>query len=279
MENFINNIQEIPKDKKVFVFDLDGTLAESKTKIDSEMGTLLARLLIKSKIAIIGGASFGQMKSQLPENISEDSNLMLLPLDGGSLYLYQDEGWPGSRTSGGSAGSEIPEVSLPGWRKIYSQSLTDEEKKKIFESFEKAFKDTGYVQSAKIYGEIIEDRGGQVTFSALGQHAPLDEKEKWNKENNEIRFRIVAVLKDYLPDMEIKVAGLTSIDVTRKGIDKKFGIKQIIKHLGVTTEDVLFFGDALEPEGNDYPALEAGVACYKVSSVQDTKEAIEFLLD
>lgn len=255
--NFINTIQEIPKDKKVFVFDLDGTLAESKTKIDSEMGALLARLLVKGKVAIISGAGFEQMSSQLPEDISKNENLILLPLDGGSFYEYKDD----------------------NWRKIYAINLTDEEKKKIFESFEKAFKDIGYIQPAKIYGETIEDRGGQITFSALGQHAPLDEKEKWAKENNEIRFEIVSKLKDYLPNMEAEVAGLTSIDVTKKGIDKKFGIEQIIKHLNVSSADVIFFGDALELDGNDYPALGAGVACYKVGSIQDTKKAIKYLLD
>ena len=252
----INTIQEIPKDKSVFVFDLDGTLAESKVKIDEEMGGLLAKLLIKGKVAIIGGASFEQMASQLPESISKGSNLFLLPLDGGSFYTNQDD----------------------NWQKVYSQSLSEEEVQKIKDSFEKAFKDIGYVQPIQIYGKVIEDRGGQVTWSALGQQTPLEEKEKWNKENNEIRFELVAKLNDYLLDMEAEVAGLTSIDVTKKGIDKKFGIEQIIKHLGVTTEDVLFFGDSLEPNGNDYPALVAEVACYQVSSVQDTKEAIRYLL-
>ncbi len=279
MNGLVNTIQEIPKDKSVFVFDLDGTLAESKENIDSEMGELLARLLERGKVAIIGGANLKQMKSQLPENINKNSNLFLLPLDGGSLYIYQDNNWPGSRTSGSSADSEIPEVSLPGWSEVYSHKLSDNEVEKIRDSFEMAFKDIGYIQPLKIYGEIIENRGGQVTFSPLGQHAPLEEKEKWAKENNDVRVRIESRVKEYFPEMEVKIAGLTSIDVTKKGIDKKFGIEQIIKYLNVSKEDVVFFGDAFEPEGNDYPTLEAGVMCFKVESVQDTKNALKYLLD
>lgn len=256
MDKLINKIQEIPKGKSVFVFDLDGTLAESKTNIDSEMGALLTQLLARGKVAIVGGAKLEQLGSQLPENITKNSNLFLLPLDGGSFYVPK--------------GDE--------WEKVYFQNLTDEEKKKIFESFEKVFKDIGYVQPAKIYGDIIEDRGGQVTFSALGQNAPLEEKEKWNKENGDERFKLTSKLKNYLPDMEVRIAGLTSIDVTKKGIDKKFGIEQIIKYLNVSKEDVIFFGDALEPEGNDYPALESGVTCFKVESVQDTKNALKYIL-
>ena len=231
MEKLINTIREIPKDKSVFVFDLDGTLAESKVNIDSEMGGLLAQLLERGKVAIIGGAKFEQMRSQLPENINKNSNLFLLPLDGGSFYTYQNNDWSGSRTSGSSADSEIPEVSLPGWHEMYSHKLSDDEVKKIKDSFGKAFEEIGYIQPSKIYGEIIENRGGQVTFSPLGQQASLEEKEKWAKENNDVRVKIESRVKGYLPEMEVKIAGLTSIDVTQKGIDKKFGIEQIIKHL------------------------------------------------
>ncbi|MDP4001564.1 MAG: HAD-IIB family hydrolase [bacterium] len=273
MEKLVNSIQEIPKDKNIFVFDLDGTLAESKVNIDSEMGELLAQLLIKGQVAIIGGAKFEQMKSQLPENISKNSNLFLLPLDGGSFYTYP------STSSLDSARDKSGQVQDNNWHEVYSHKLSDDEVKKIKDSFEKAFEEIGYIQPSIIYGEIIENRGGQVTFSSLGQRAPLEEKEKWAKENNDVRVKIESRVKEYLPEMEVKIAGLISIDVTKKGIDKKFGIEQIIKHLGVTTEDVLFFGDAMEPAENDYPALESGVACYKVNSVQDTKDAIKYLLD
>ena len=256
MDNLLNNIQEIPKDKRVVVFDLDGTLAESKVNIDLEMGDFLAQLLAKGKVAIIGGASFQQMSSQLPESISKNDNLLLLPLDGGSFYKYQNE----------------------SWQEVYKHDLSLIQRKAIGEAFARTLIELGYVQSEKTYGIIIEDRGSQTTWSALGQEAPLDEKKKWNKEENGLRFKIVSKLKEYIPDMEIKVAGLTSIDVTKKGIDKKFGIEQIIKHLNVPKADIIFFGDAIEPEGNDYPALEAGVACYKVESVQDTKKVIKNLL-
>lgn len=253
----INSIQKIPRDKSVFVFDLDGTLAESKVAIDSEMSDLLAKSLSKNKVAIIGGAKFEQLESQLPENIKGSSDLLLLPLDGGSFYINKDG----------------------GWKKIFSQSLSEEEVQEIMVSFSEAFEEVGYVKPAKTYGEIIENRGGQVTFSALGQNAPLEEKEKWAQEENGLRMKMVVKLEEYLPAMEAKAAGLTSIDITKKGIDKKFGIEQIVKYLGVSKDEVLFFGDALIPGGNDYPAFEAGVTCYKVVSIEDTKKALVYLLD
>src|SRR3989344_1936557 len=131
----INSIQEIPKDKSVFVFDLDGTLAESKVKIDDEMSELLAKLLTKGKVAIIGGAKFEQMESQLPESISKSSNLFLLPLDGGSFYINKNS----------------------GWQKIYFQSLNKEEIQEILVSFSEAFLEAGYTKPENSRGEIVEN--------------------------------------------------------------------------------------------------------------------------
>ncbi len=257
MENLIKNIEEIPKDKSVVAFDLDGTLAESKMKIDEEMGELLSQLLAKGKVAIIGGAKLEQMRSQLPESISNNTNLLLLPLDGGSFYINKDG----------------------MWQEVYIHELSPFQRRSIGEAFEKAFTEIGYTQPEKTYGEIIENRGGQITWSPLGQEAPLEEKEKWARENTDIRSKLEAKVAEYLPDMKVAIAGMTSIDVTQKGIDKKFGIEQIIKYLGVTKEDILFLGDAIEPNKNDYPALESGVVCYKVKSVEDTKEAIKFIIN
>jgi phosphomannomutase len=258
MGKLLNTIEEIPKDKSVFVFDLDGTLAESKMKIDGEMGTLLSELLAKSKIAIISGEKFEHLESQLSDNISRDGNLLLLPLDAGSFYENRNG----------------------VWQEVYSSVLSNDEKKRIFEAFDKAFKDAGYVPPADIHGghgESIEDRGSQITFSALGQHAPLDEKNAWSDKNDN-RDQIVERLREYLPDMDVKVAGVTSIDVTKKGIDKKFGVEQIMKYLNVPASELIFFGDSLGPDGNDYPVTQSEVDCFRVNSVDDTKKALQYML-
>ena len=50
MKNLITKIEEVHKDKKVIVFDLDGTLAESKMLVDAEMSGLLTELLKQRKL-------------------------------------------------------------------------------------------------------------------------------------------------------------------------------------------------------------------------------------
>ena len=260
MGNLLKEISLVPKDKKLIVFDLDGTLTESKSDMDMEMAELMASLLEKKKVAVIGGANYETLQSQFlfklqvqPESLK---NLFLFPTTATIFYRFN--------------GNE--------WEEVYRDELTEEEKKEVLSGFENTFRELGYRHPEKIYGDIIEDRGTQITFSALGNKAPLEAKEKWNKENQDIRSKIEKVLQKNLPDMEAKVAGLTSIDVTRKGVDKGYGIKQINKHLDVPLQDMLFVGDAFSHESNDEAALKTGVLCFEVKGTGDTKELIKHII-
>ena len=248
MPILLTNISQIPKDKKVIVFDLDGTLVESKTDLDMEMAGLLTELLKNKKVAVIGGQSFDGFKKhlldRLPASVRLD-NLYILPVNGGSFYEYKK-----SR-----------------WEQIYSDNLTEEEKQKIWQVFD----------GEGISRGLAEDRGSQVTFSALGQVAPLEEKMKWQQEHDSERATLATKLREKLPDMEVRTAGLTSIDITRQGINKKYGIEQLASRLGIQPSDILFVGDAFEPDGNDHPVLDSGAVCFKVNSPEDTKRLISSL--
>ena len=74
------------------------------------------------------------------------------------------------------------------------------------------------------------------------------------------------------------MGGTTSIDVTRLGIDKAYGIRKLRDVLGISIEEMLFIGDALFVGGNDYPAVEAGVASIQVRDPDETKRVIEALV-
>jgi len=121
---------------------------------------------------------------------------------------------------------------------------------------------------------LIEDRDSQITFSALGQEAPLDEKKKWDSDFKK-REKIKKILKPLIPEFSIQLGGSTSIDVTRPGIDKGYGVKKLSKTLGIAIEDMIFVGDAVFPGGNDYPAKQAGVVSIEVRDPHETKRVIE----
>lgn len=244
--------------KKLIVFDLDGTLAKSKSRMDEKMASLLKKLLTKKAVAVISGGSYSQYQKQFLSSLSCNEaallkNLFLFPTCSTAFYRFEN-----------------------GWKEVYSEKLSKEEKEKIFSAFEKVFEEIIFAKETK-YGEIVEDRGSQVTFSALGQQAPLELKKEWDPDSKK-RLAIIEKLKPYIPEFEIKIGGTTSIDITRQGIDKRYGIQQIEKQLGFKRGEILFIGDALFEGGNDYPVRQLGVECIAVDSPEDTKKEIEKII-
>ncbi len=238
--------------KKVLVFDLDGTLTESKAILDSEMASLLCRLLEKKKIMVIGGGSLSQFQKQFLKYFTCPretlKNLIIAPTSGAGMYKNKDG----------------------EWIEIYRHTFTKEEKRKIFSAFENAFRDIAYEKQKKIYGELIEDRQSQITFSALGSKAPLAAKARWNKESD-MRFIIRRAVEKYLPKFEVRAGGLTSVDVTRKGIDKAYGMRQLVKLLKIPVKEMAYIGDALYKGGNDAVVKKTGVLTLQVKGLDDTK--------
>ncbi len=243
---------------QLIIFDLDSTLTESKCALDEEMANLLCLLIKQKKVLIISGGAFAQFQKQvvnyLPCNQSFN-NLYLAPLNGGNFYAFKNG----------------------QWETLYEESLSQTEKEKIMGAFDKSFKETGFSPPQKVYGTLIEDRGGQITFSALGSKAPLELKKQWDPDHQK-RMKIKQSLEKYLPDFAISIGGMTSIDIHRKGIDKAYGVKKISAHLSISLDKILFVGDALFKGGNDYPVLQLGIETKSVSGPAETKELIKEII-
>jgi HAD superfamily hydrolase (TIGR01484 family) len=242
--------------KKLIIFDLDGTLAESKSSLDAEMSALLHDLLGIVKVAVISGGGWPQFEKQMLSNLPCDErlvNLSLLPTCGTKFFQYAGD-----------------------WKKLYEDNFSADEKEKIVSSLTKAVEVAGF-KVEKYWGEVIEDRGSQVTFSALGQQAPLSEKEKWDPDYTK-RKKIKAILDTFIPEFSVRMGGSTSIDVTKPGIDKAYGIRKLRDLLGISLQEMIFIGDALFVGGNDYPAAEAGVVCIPVRGPNETKKVIEAII-
>ena len=242
-----------PAMKKLIVFDLDGTLAESKSSLDAEMSALLGALLRIVKVAVISGGDWPQFHQQLLSNLPQDEhlkNLSILPTCGTKFYRYQSN-----------------------WDILYSEDFTTQEKQKIIASLDKAIDLSGF-RPERVWGELIEDRGSQITFSALGQLAPLAEKKKWDPDFGK-RKKMKVMLDTLIPEFSVRLGGATSVDVTKPGIDKGYGIRKLRDVLGVAITEMVFVGDALFPGGNDYPAKEAGALSIQVRDPDETKRVIE----
>ena len=151
-------------------------------------------------------------------------------------------------------------------------------RQQIYQTFNKVFQKLNYKKPLKTYGKIFDDRQSQITFSALGQLAPLAKKQLWNKKNNKLRKQIAKELKKYLPDYVISLGGLTSIDITKGGIDKAYGIYQIMKFWNIRKEDLVFIGDALFKGGNDYLVKKTGIKTIQVKNYLQTEKLIRDFL-
>jgi hypothetical protein len=243
--------------KQLVAFDLDGTLAESKQPLKDDMGEALANLLGVANVAVISGGDWPQFDKQVASRLpahADRSKLWLMPTTGTKLYTYADGKWTA----------------------VYAELFDDETKKKILTAFDASLEATGFVPE-KPWGERIEDRGSQITFSALGQEAPIDAKEHWDPDFAKRKI-IQADLKQRLPGLSINMGGATSIDITREGVDKAYGLKKLRDASGIPLDAMMFIGDAIFPGGNDYPAKELGLDTVRVRDPQDTLSVISAIV-
>lgn len=239
--------------KKLVAFDLDGTLAESKQPLQEDMGEALADLLGVAQVAVISGGDWPQFEKQVASRLparADLSRLWLMPTTGTKLFVSRDG----------------------AWHAVYAELFDDEQRVRILEAFDEALDATGFVPE-RTWGERIEDRGSQITFSALGQQAPIEAKETWDPDFSKRKI-IQADLRGRLPGLSINMGGATSIDITREGVDKAYGLKRLRDESGIGLDAMMFIGDAIFPGGNDYPAKTLGLDTVMVRDPKETLSVI-----
>lgn len=243
---------------KLISFDLDGTLSESKQQMTEEMSSLLSELSTLTKVAVISGGSFEQLKKQLliPEHKYE--NIILLPAEGSKRYEYESD--------------------KSEWKLSYKEDLPKDLREKIVKSLNKIISSGKYDIPEEHFGEYVEDRDTEIAFSALGQNAPLEKKREWDPDS-EKRQKIKAEVEREIPEVEGFIAGTTSIDITRKGFSKAKSLSLLIKDLGLDEKETVFVGDAIFPGGNDYSVTNTKIETIKVSGPKETGKIIKEWID
>jgi len=242
--------------KRLIAFDLDGTLAESKQPIDHGTAELLAELLGLLRVAVISGGDWPQFETQVVSRLPSTADLrqlFIMPTTGTKLYRFDE-----------------------GWQVVYADVFSQEERNRILDALDRAADESG-LRETQIWGERVEDRGSQITFSGLGQLAPLDAKTAWDPDFAK-RKRLQAALRKRLPDLSVNVGGSTSIDITRPGVDKAYGMRRLSEESGIPQSAMLFMGDAIYPGGNDDPVRAAGIDVIPVRDVAETRTAITAIL-
>lgn len=253
--------------KKLIVFDLDGTLAESKSPADPRMLQLLGELLNLYQVCVISGGKFEQFQKQLLANLKVESatlsSLHLMPTCGTRYYKF--------------------DATKSDWVEMYAENFTDEQKQKITAALNKGFDDLN-MRADKTWGECVEDRGSQVTFSVYGQDIVdalgpkgVAMKEAWDPDNAK-KLQLRDYIATLIPEFEVRVGGVTSIDVTKQGIDKAYGMTKLMEMLHLTKDEILFIGDRLQEGGNDYPVKAMGIDSLEISDWHQTAVAVTAII-
>lgn len=247
--------------KKLIAFDLDDTLAISKSPISDHMAELLPKLAEKFDICVISGGKFDQFVLQVTERLQADAKIFskfhLMPTCGTRYYRYDE--------------------AKDDWALQYAEDLSKVQKSKIIKVLEEEANKVD-LKNEKRWGSIIEDRKSQIAYSILGQQAPPEEKYKWAEKHTDIKKVFHANVAERLPEFEVRLGGTTTIDITKLGIDKAYGMKKLVEALKIKKEDILFIGDKLEEGGNDYPVKAMGIDSMQISHSKETELVIEAIL-
>lgn len=247
--------------KKLIAFDLDDTLAVTKSPITDRMSQLLGRLLEHYDVCVISGGKLEQFKLQVTDRLDVPAHLLnklhLMPTCGTRYYRY----------------NELEKK----WALQYAEDLSTEQKERIREALETVAREMN-LWCDKPAGDIIEDRYSQMTLSALGQQATPADKYAWAEKYKAVRPVFRDKVAELLPDLEVRIGGTTSTDVTLPGIDKAYGMEKLIQAIEISKDEILFIGDKLQEGGNDYPVKAMGIDVIEVDGWETTAYVIEGIL-
>lgn len=252
------DMDAVARHVRLVAFDLDNTLARSKQPMLPDMALLFSRLTGRIDVAVITGGRQELVQSQVLDVLTDEadrSHLHLMPTSGTRYYRWQHG----------------------AWHLVFSHDFDGATRRRVIDALTRHAAALG-LMDGPCWGERIEDRGSQITFSALGQQAPEQAKRVWDPDGQRKRRLVQAVQAD-VPDLLVRAGGYTSVDVMARGIDKAYAVRTLASRLHLAVNDIVFVGDRMTPQGNDWPAVAAGAVGLRVNGPEDTLGVCTVLLD
>ena len=231
-----------------YIFDVDGTLTPSRSKIDGTFANWFEHFAAHHAVYFVTGSDRPKTLEQLGEQVYNSA-----------VTVYQCNG------------NDVWQQS----RRIRSSNVDWHGHTIGFFSNELARSDCKYKT-----GKHVEYRPGCINFSTLGR-AATEEQRRWYVQYDLAvgeRQLIADRFNERFPQYKASVAGETGIDITVKGCDKS----QILADMSVD-EDIFFFGDKCRRGGNDYEIAQAvsaraGGRVAEVDGWEDTWKTLKQLL-
>lgn len=226
------------KDRKHLFFDMDMTIAPARQPITTKMFDLL--LALKQDIVIVSGQS-------VPKIIWQSSNLPAIRL--------------------GQNGNEAFDID---GTELWNLNLSDAQKSEILEHIDAI---TSLLpETPNPDWHPVEDRGGQITFSPIGNTAPVESKKTYDPDVSK-RFALLKQIPFESDELVVKIGGSTSFDYFHRDSNKGTNVKKLIDLKGWNHEECVYYGDGLYPGGND-EAVIGVIDTIAVTSNEDTFEKL-----
>lgn len=218
-------------------FDMDGTVTRSRTRITEGMERALNGLHQSGRdVIIISGANFEQIKNQVR--------------DIAGFFLAQN----------GNHAVTMPEA----WT-LWEETLSEKERKEIMDHIALLPH-----LPVKDENDLVHDRGSQIAYSFIGHHEDIEKKEAFDPGGKK-RAAVLAEHPLISNAVEVKIGGTTTLDYIRKGRDKGFNVRRLIKLQRWKKDESVYIGDALFPGGND----EAVIGVIDTISVKNPEETLQ----
>ncbi len=232
----------------LFLFDVDGTLTESRKKITFEMLSVLREIKNRPDldIGIVGGSDIEKQKEQLGDDIFELFD-----------WIFAENGL----------------MAFKNGQLIHQQSIIKEigdEKLNKFVDF--CLRYIADLDIPKKRGTFIEFRNGMINLCPVGRNCSQKERMEFSAYDNEhhVRENMIKALEQEFSNYGLKysIGGQISIDVFPNGWDKTYCLKHIEN---ADYEQIYFFGDKTEKGGNDFEIYtHPSITGYHVNSYHDT---------
>lgn len=241
--------KELREQKKLLVFDLDGTLSNHRCPMPDESRELLDKLAAKGYHLVMCGAGnvarvFKQM-GNYPIDLVGNYGMMHAKVENGELVITK-------------------------------QVVDDIDKEFFLRETNRLREKYGYTEYA---GEPIEwHPSGMVTFALLGTEASKEDKLVFDPDRAKRRVMYLEVLEIF-KDYTVFIGGSTSFDIVAKQYNKYDATMEYAKMHGYTKEQILFMGDDMGDGGGDSHIRLGGIDYLHVLDFTKIPEQMAFLLE
>lgn len=218
--------------KRCIMFDVDDTVSYNCREINKSISKEIDSLIYCGfVVGFISGTDVMALKKMISVSLEYKHHLL------------------------GNSGGNYSVMENNKENTIYQYILSEEERTEIFNAIDLLINKYN-IKSLTSKKDQVLDRVNQITLSCIGRHAPANKKQQFDPDEKKRRLWI-EFLRCHISSekYEFRIGGKTSIDITKKGMDKSFGLKEFSKRNNISFDEIVYFGDKCYPGGNDYPAV------------------------